>query len=176
MIAGLDGIVSPGVAIGVIGVPERRLNVTAGVVVVHIVDAVQTDLGNGSTPGFEQAEPRSVSGCPGVQKNHGGILGGGNHRINRETEGSSVRNGAAGCGYLNRKNPDSGGRGNGKCDRLALAVSKHERSGWLRGHPWRESGKRERDRAGEAVQCGNGEGYGGSRGSQSCGNLSCRQG
>ena len=141
---------------------------------VHIVGAIQTDLGNGSTPRFEQADPRTVSGRPRVQKNHGGVLGGGDHRINRETEGSSVRNGAAGRGYLNRKNPDSGGRRNGKCDRLELAVSKHEWSCWLRGHARRESGKRERDRTGEAVQCGNGDGYRGTRGSQSCGNLSCR--
>src|SRR6266403_46223 len=165
MIAGLYGVVSPGATIGVIGVPERRLNLTAGVVVVHIVGAIQTDLGNGSTPRFEQAEPCSVSGRPRVQKNHGGILGGGNHRINRESEGCGVGNGAAGRRYLNRKNPDGGRRRNGKGERLALAIGKHERSGWLRGHTWRESGKCERDRAGEAVQCGDGDGYRGTRGS-----------
>src|SRR5437879_1656950 len=141
MIAGLDGIVSPCAAIGVISVPERRLNLTARVVVVHIVGAIQTDLGNGSTPRFEQAEPRSVSGCPRVQKNHGGILGGGNHRINRESKGCGVGNGVAGRRYLNRKNPDCGRRRNGKGERLAVAVATHEWPGWLRGRPWLEPGK-----------------------------------
>jgi len=61
-----------------------------------------------------------------------------------------------------------------KGERLALAVSKHERSCWLRGHSWRESGKHERDLVVKPFSAANGDGYGGGHGSQSCGNLSCR--
>src|ERR1700676_659606 len=174
MIAGFDGIVSPSAGVGGVAVPEGRLYLTPGIVVVHVVDAVQTDLGDGSTPGFEQAEPCCVSGSSRVQKNHGGILGGGNHGINREPQGSTVGDGAACCGYLNRENPDGGSRWNGKGDRLVLAVSKHERPGWLRGHAGRESRKCQGDSAGEAVQCGNGNGCGGTRRSQSCAHLGWR--
>src|SRR5712664_2720545 len=98
MVARLDGIVSPVGGVARVAVPKRGLYLTPRVVAVDVVRSVQTDLRDGSTPGFQQADASCLRGSVCLQEQHGSRVEGMDHRRGEEGQPdvSIVRNGTAG--------------------------------------------------------------------------------
>ena len=104
MVPRLDRIVSPAGGVVRVPVPQRGLYLTPRVVTVHVVRSVQTDLRDGSAPGFQQAEASCLRGSVCLQKQHGSRVGGMDHRRGEKSQPdiSTVRNGPAGGEHCDR--------------------------------------------------------------------------